>query len=487
METDNNIKKEKHPISNKIYALLLVLSTCFMCVGYAVVNSVTLNISGSASTELQDGVFITNVEINNNVNAQLENTDINSAFQTVLNSSIALSTTDPSSSITYDITVYNSSSDIYAFTGAIHNNDFYSNANIAYEIIGLAVGDTMEPQSYLTFKVKFYYLDKNDITNNTLDSIINFKFETNTWQAISVYGMSSYKVISSKENSSVSINYTSVGNQYEKVNLPLQNLEVGSFYQLTFTVWNDSGVITSGKPETLMYGCTVMPNPATDYLKPWNLIAYDGFNSGYLWKSISTDEQTATLTFKATATTMYWVWDLSLLLDEEGNLYINDIDIKKSITPTGAYIDVPNTTIYQKEYLNPGTAETLTIQKGTYVTKADYDELIVKVQTAGGFEFINIPIKNLNVGQTYTISFSNSTTDAAKVNLLYGAKVQSNKQEGGNQLITTSDYNINDISIVNTGTIRFTATSSTMYWVWDLGGLDDYRWSNINIYDITLN
>lgn len=315
---------------------------------------------------------------------------------------------------------------------------------------------------------------------------MNFNFEIDTWVNVDNYGMENFLMVSSKENEYFTVNYTSVPSQYEKINLPLTNLEVGALYQLTFTTRNDNTIITSDNAKTLVYGCTVMDKPATDYLNPKALIAYDGYNSGFIFKTLKVSEQTSTLTFRATKEIMYWVWDLSLIEDQDGTLYVYDIDIKKSITPDGAYVDVPNASIYQKESLAVNETSTLIVEKGTFITKADYDNLVVNVQTAAGFEFINIPIVNLTVGKSYTLSFKNNTTDGAKASFYYGSLVQTDKREGGGQLVGENDFNITDLRKVNVGEITFTASSNTMYWVWDLGGLSDGMWPNINIYDISL-
>lgn len=457
-----------------------------MGIGYASVNSVIFNIEGTATAMKQDGVFITEVKINNHVSTDVEDNKITNVMNTSLGAYISLSNYDSLSSITYDITVYNSSSLVYYFDDVIYDNDFYSNDNIGFEVISLAKDTAIEGKEFLTFQLRFYYLDKDNIVNNDLDCYLNFNFVEKSWQSITNYGMSNFEIVTSSDGSFITINYTNVPSQYEKINLPLNNLKVGKLYQLTFTTYNDNDLITSDNAKTLIYGCTVMASPATDFMSSKKLIGYDGYNSGFLWKTLSTDLQTVTLTFRATTETMYWIWDLSLVEDQDGTLYIENISIDESVTPSGAYIDVPNTSVFQKESVASEDLATLIVEKGTFITKADYDSLVVKIQTAAGYEFINIPIVNLTVGKTYTIHFSNLTTDAVKTNLLYGSKVQESKQEGGGQLITSSDYNITDLSIVNEGSITFEATSSVMYWVWDCGGLKDQMWSNVNIYNISL-
>lgn len=473
--------------NNTLFSVFILLAAIFMGIGYASINSVIFHIDGSATAMEQDGIFITEVNLNNSVSADNVNNEINNIMNTSIGTIVTLDSDEPLSSITYDITVYNNTSAIYYFDDVIYDTEYYSNDNISFEVINLSKGTVINSKEFLTFQLKFFYLDGNNITNNTLDCYLNFNFVLKTWQSITNYGMSDFEITSSSDGAFVTINYTSVPSQFEKINLPLNNLTVGGLYQLTFTTHNDNTLITTDNAKNLVYGCTVMSSPLTDFSNSKKLIAYEGYNSGFLWKTLSTDAQSVTLTFRATAETMYWVWDLSLIEDQAGVLYIEDISIKESVTPVGAYIDVPNTSIYQKEIISTGSTETITIQKGTFITKADYDNLVVNIQTAAGYEFINIPIVNLTVGKTYTINFSNLTTNSVKSNLLYGAKVQANKQEGGGQLITSSDYNITNLSIVNSGSITFTATSSTMYWVWDCGGLTDQMWSKIDVSNISLS
>ena len=482
-----NIKKIPF-MYNKLLIILLFLVSLFMSIGYASINSISYNIDGSAKADVQTGVFITDVVVNQEIEQNFENVEINTFYQTMLNSDIYLSKLDNTSILTLDITVYNSTEYDYDFIDVIYDNTYYSNSNIGYELNGISPGYVLGSKEYVTFQIKFYYIDGSLITgddSNKLSSYLNFYFDRNPWKNISNYGFSSFDIINSRNEDYATINFTNVGGQYEKINLPLNNLEIGNLYQLTFTVSNDSGIITSDNAIKLVYGCTVMNNPLTDFTSSSKLIAFDGYNSGFLWKSLSSNEQTVTLSFWATAQTMYWIWDLSLLHDKNANLYIKDVSIEKSIKPSGAYVDLPNTSIYQMEYLKEGEESTLTKNKETFIIKGSYNDLHVKMQTAGGFEFINIPIVGLTSGKSYTVYFDNYTPANAS-SWKYGAKVQNKKQESGSQLVTDSDYLITDLSIVNSGSITFTATASTMYLVWDCGGISDYQWVDIYITNVSL-
>lgn len=483
----NNKKKTKAQRSNyqKYFPMIIFISILFMGVGYAVINSINLNIDGEAIAKEQSGVYITEAAITSNTNANTTTSKVNSVLQTTMNSTSVLSSTDASSSLSYTIKVYNSSEYIYTFVDTVYDSEHYSNENIVFELTGLEPGDTINPGEYLTFTVKFYY-NSSTITNNTLDSIINFEFSNNTWNGITAYGVSSFEVLNSKKMDFATIRVKNVSSQFEKVNIPLENLEVGTLYQLTYKTSNSSGIITTNA-NNLMYGCTVMPSPSTDYTTSSKTIGNVGYNSGFLWKTKNLSEQTATITFKATTSTMYWIWDMSGISDIITDLYLKDIKLTKTQKPTTTpYIDFPNASIYQNESVASGGTPTLTVNQGTYLTKTTYDEVLLKIQSASGFEFLNTPIVGLTVGNTYKISFSNYTSPSTKSTWNYGATVKDAKREIGGQLVTDSDYLITDFSIVNEGSITFTATASTMYFIWDFGGLADKNWFDVHIYNVTI-
>ena len=171
------IKKKKS--FNIFYMILLIIATFTMAIGYATINSVVLDIDGTVSSKKQTGVFITDVAYLSNVNAILENSDIINAYQTMLSSNIALSTTDPLSSITYSITVYNSSDEVYYFRGVDYLNDqsTYSNSGIVFSLNGLNIGDSLNGKSYLTFTITFSYKDNLVQSSNKLTSYLTFSFK----------------------------------------------------------------------------------------------------------------------------------------------------------------------------------------------------------------------------------------------------------------------------------------------------------------------
>ena len=296
---------------------------------------------------------------------------------------------------------------------------------------------------------------------------------------IECYGFSSFEIIDSNEGKSATIKVLPKSGSNEKINLPLKNLEVGEYYQLTFT--NEFQGASLQTSTNSVYGSTVMPQKATATTSS-SKISYAENNSGFLWKSMTGDEETVTLTFKATQETMYWIWDFSKAVNGSTSTFIlKDVSIEKTILTSQLYVDMPNTTIFQKD-----SAGDLVDTQGTFKIKASYEDLVLKLQTVGGIEHINIPIKGLTVGKTYSLSFTNYTSAIGSTVWDYGCKVQKSKQESDATNITSSDYIIDDLSIANSGTITFTATAETMYWTWQCAGIKDGQWATINISNVTL-
>lgn len=119
---------------------LIVLAVIFMSVGYAMINSITLDIGGNVSFESQTGIFITDVNYEEDINADLEESKIIGFTGTVLNSKIVLSGSDGNSTISYRVKIYNKTNESYTFKGAVYDSEFYDNEKITFTISGLDVG-----------------------------------------------------------------------------------------------------------------------------------------------------------------------------------------------------------------------------------------------------------------------------------------------------------------------------------------------------------
>jgi len=170
--------------THNLFLLLLLISTLVMGVGYASINSILLDFSGNVEAKVQEGIFITDYKCYQSEDNNLCNTDnIISNYQTTLHSDITLEN-NINSTITYQITVYNSSDSLHYFNNAVYINEenTYSNENITYELkhednkTPLQEGTELPGKTSLTFNITFKFKDNADITNNTLKSYINFKF-----------------------------------------------------------------------------------------------------------------------------------------------------------------------------------------------------------------------------------------------------------------------------------------------------------------------
>ena len=173
-------------MKNKLYfifSILFCIATLFMGVGYASINSITLNVNGEMIAQAQEGIFITNVEYLKRENAlPNENATLNLTNGTMLNSTITLEPNDETSEVSIKVSFYNKYNYDFIFKDVIYDEalinempDIYSNLDITYtfdkqeEII--ASKDVMD--IIITFK----YSNYDNSTLDTLNSILNFQFE----------------------------------------------------------------------------------------------------------------------------------------------------------------------------------------------------------------------------------------------------------------------------------------------------------------------
>lgn len=163
---------------SRIILLLFCLATLFMGIGYAAINSVTFDIGGTAIAKAQDGVFITKMVYVSDVNAVPDNFKIESMYQTLLGSKIQLGY-DNNSSITYSITVHNSSAIDYYFKETTYDQDsqYYDNSDIIFNLDNITYGDKLPKGQDITFNITFKYKEGlSDVTNTILNSFIKFVF-----------------------------------------------------------------------------------------------------------------------------------------------------------------------------------------------------------------------------------------------------------------------------------------------------------------------
>ena len=112
------------PYTNKLFPILILVSVIFMGIGYASINSISIDIVGEITAKSPNGVFITDIKYVKDENSlDTENITIYNANQTIVNSLVSLDGTNSSSNVKLEITVYNSNKEDYVFVGAFYETE----------------------------------------------------------------------------------------------------------------------------------------------------------------------------------------------------------------------------------------------------------------------------------------------------------------------------------------------------------------------------
>lgn len=180
MEKDNKVIKYKKYNLLIVFLLLIIGGSLYIGIVMAQVT-IDLTSTGEITLMKQNGIVITDVTLFSKSNG--ETYLINNFNKSILNTKITLEN-NPTSYLTYAVTVKNTTTDSYIFDEIIYDSDpaFYSNSNIVTSIEtnssngSINLGETLNPQETKTFYVKFNYDNVNNITDTTLDAVLNFKF-----------------------------------------------------------------------------------------------------------------------------------------------------------------------------------------------------------------------------------------------------------------------------------------------------------------------
>lgn len=168
---------KKRNFTNFILVLCMCINICCISIGYAAMSSTMLTISGTATAQMYEGMYILDVAYSDSSGADLSSSKIVEYVGTMLHTDVVLSPTDTSSYITYEATIYNNSDFAKKFTGVTFAEEFYSNNDIKYELIGLNIGDHLHIGESQTFSIRFYYDNISTIVDNELDSYLNFNYD----------------------------------------------------------------------------------------------------------------------------------------------------------------------------------------------------------------------------------------------------------------------------------------------------------------------
>lgn len=253
----------------RLFATLILISTIFMSIGYALVSNTNLYMSGNVSALEQEGIFITDItcyEINGYNNNMCSEENIKSANKTLLHSNITLDN-NSSSTITYQITFHNNSNTTYYFDKVVYMNDqnTYSNENIIFELkdennATIEKNTQLLNDSYINFYITFKYKDGTNITDKNLNSYLNFKFNP------------SYKVTFNANGGSVGISNKYVINTENYGELPTPT-RVGYVFKGWYTSASGGSLITSETTVDLTsdytlyakWSCNMLAEEATWY------------------------------------------------------------------------------------------------------------------------------------------------------------------------------------------------------------------------------
>ncbi len=375
--------KNKH--SNKkikvfeAYPILICIVTLFICIGYAEISGVELNISGTLEPSTQQGVFISEM---NNTDETCVDSKINFTLGTMFEGKIVLDN-DVNDFETYEVILYNNSNIPHVFIGAltnIENNTLYDNNEIEYKINGLEEYQTIiQPNQTLNFTIDFNYTENATLINNILNCKLNFRFKELP------------KLILTNE-----------GQTYELKDI------YPNFYpmQYTFSVKNFDEVLLNTVPLTYSFDVTIdkplnakiydlTNNEVTGPINIGNLmqeehqyilkIWWDDSNpeENIKYNSSKYEEMQFDCNVKLVAQTNDEKY-LDFTINKEFNVDISSNDYKDSYDIT--YIDIPNTNNYPTEAAD---GENLTI---TFV-----NEIPVEIQVIGSDNYVyNRPTLTIN-------------------------------------------------------------------------------------------
>ena len=146
-------------------------------------------------TPKEEGIVITSVEKIDEETTDIDtkNTTTRYFYQNKMANNIVLSKTNPASSVTYKVTIYNYSNKEQFFIDT-NTSLFKDNKNITYTKTGITTGDKIASGEEKTFYIKFHYLN-NEIPSednsyyiedyNVLDvSVMDFEFSLNETQIV---------------------------------------------------------------------------------------------------------------------------------------------------------------------------------------------------------------------------------------------------------------------------------------------------------------
>ncbi len=307
-------------INNKhIYIIALLFTTMILGIGYAQTSDINLSLSGEATATPAEEVTIIDITYLSSNLADPNDSTIHDSYLTLMNSSIVLGN-DLSSTITYKITVKNLSGIMALYNNAVYSTELgYDNQDIEFLINGITTGDTLNTQEEKEFTITFKYKDNlSTITNNTLNSYINFVFDLEP--KVARIGSNYYDTLSAAVS-------TVPTNDTETVIELLNNTAE------VITIANHQNIVLN------MNNNTISNNGNDNVIKNYGKLT---INNG----TIQSDAET----------------NGAVNVESTGNLYLNSVTINATGGRQAIYNNKGKTTISGNSYLHNTTTERAAIQ-----------------------------------------------------------------------------------------------------------------------------
>lgn len=178
MKTQKQKKKDKKIRERPLFFILIIFLNLILGIGYAEFANINLNIEGEASSHSLKEVMITDIKYVSSTNTDQALSVINEPYLTIMNSKIVLGN-DLSSQITFKIKIKNNTELPATYIDAIYDTEIgYDNTDIQFFLNGITKGNILNSKEEKEFTITFKYKEVlAEVTNNTLNSYINFKFD----------------------------------------------------------------------------------------------------------------------------------------------------------------------------------------------------------------------------------------------------------------------------------------------------------------------
>ena len=319
----------------------------------------------------------------------------------------------------------------------------------------------------------------SDFSNNISDLVIEASGDENGDGLVDSYSIS-FKASSS----------------YERINLPIAGLVIGQKYRLSFMESNNATNGTMSGYYPSMYGSYVDKEKnisvggsvkETSRSQGGLIAEWVGQETGGLsvldGKGLN-GPRSMSVVFTATASTMYWVWDFGLIAD--GIIFTYNFE---NITLTPVVPDI----LFNSMALKDDDVYVATFQIKSY--DAYNLKFTFEFDGESGTELLYYPISGLTVGSTYKITFKH-TYDGKFINgnggtYEYGCGILADvskaalsaKMSGVSSSWLSNTFVMNAVSgSTETVTLTFTATSETVYWVWNMANVSDTTLATIGLH-----